>query len=114
MACAYCVGLLKERSSRITELHTLLAQTHLEKRAFENQLLVKQGSPPIFKENGVIALEHVPDDVPLMQILKPPFAQAELDWEEEEKESISVDKAFKTFVPPLTEEQKADIAQRYK
>lgn len=107
-ACAYVLGRLSELTKRLKETQTLLAHTHLEMRAYQNQLLVRQGSPPIFKENGAINLSRVPDETPIMQIMRPPFAQAELDWEDEENEKKVTLKSFLP-TPPLTDADKERI-----
>lgn len=112
-ALAFTVGQLIERGKRLKELQTLLAQTHLEKRAFENQLLVRQGSPPIFSEGGIVNLEHIPSDVSANQILRPPFAQAELDWENEEQKPLNAVQTLGAFVPELSEEEKAAMLTKY-
>lgn len=117
VAClaTYLAGRLFERDKRLTELQTLLAQVHLEKRAYINQLLVNKGQTPIFGEKGqIIALEHVPDNTSVTQILRPPFAQAEADWEaEEEAEKQSLAAHFGARVPPLSEEDKQRMRQSY-
>lgn len=112
---AYLAGRLSERNARLTELQVSFAETRREKRALENHLLTRQGMSPIYKEDGTVAVEHLvfPDN-PVMQILKPPFAAAEEQWEREEQESKTFTaQSVGAIVPPLSDEDKEAMRRRH-
>lgn len=108
----FLAGRLSERTKRLRETQTLLADYQLETRAYQNQLLSKQGSPPIFAEDGSIRVQPtpMPDGNPDIQIMKPPFAAANDEWDrEEEKTKLTMQSLF--TVPPLSESEKGRIRE---
>ena len=109
---AYLLGRLFERDKRVAEKDAQITILKQSNQAYQNQLLTRQGSPPIFESDGTIRIEQVVSDSPLIGIMRPPFAQAELDWDDEEQE-IQRSVAANPLVPALTDKQKAEILRVY-
>jgi hypothetical protein len=109
-AFAYIAGRLLERGKTVTRLESLLDTERRESRAYLNQLLTKTGQA-IFDEKGEPVINRPPDNSPAVS-LRPPFAQAELDWEAEEEAKKPIT-ASQVFVPPLTNEEKQRMQKEY-
>jgi hypothetical protein len=99
----------KAKSSEITGLK-------LENAALLNRLTLKEGSAPIFDEKGNIVITPPGyTSNPVMTILRPPFAQAEHDWEQEEIENRppAMSDLGSVFVSDLSEAEKERLRNTY-
>lgn len=114
-AGSYIAGLLKGAYARIKERDAVIDSQAKELKAYQNKLAEKQGLTPIFDETGAIVISQPPDNSPF-QILRPPYQQAEIEWEAEEQANKppTVAQTFGAFVPELTDEQKAAMSEKYK
>lgn len=108
---AFIAGRLIECGKRLVETQGWLAESRLETKAYQNQSFAKQGMPPLFASDGTVKFDDSIDNTPVSQILRPPFAQAELDWENEEELPITSNQALRsfTYITPLTDEQKSEM-----
>lgn len=112
---AYVAGRLFERNVRIKEKDALINELSLTLKAYQNRAVENTGDAPIFSEQGIVLSKPaiVSDNAPV-QFIRPPFAQAESDWEDEEeakKQSLAAN--FGIQVPPLSNEEKERIKQTY-
>lgn len=117
VAClaTYLAGRLLERDVRIKEKDGLISELSLTVKAYQNRAVESTGDAPIFNEQGIVLSKPaiVNDNTPV-QFIRPPFAQAEADWEaEEEVKQRSLAANFGIQVPPLSEEAKERIKQTY-
>ncbi len=110
----YTAGRLLERTKRLKDRDEALAKLESASRAYQNKIVERRGYSPLFDETGVI-LTPVPVDSSPPQILRPPFAQAEINWEEEEENEkpLTAAEVFKPYVPELTDAQKAEMRAMY-
>lgn len=108
-ASGYLLGTLREREIRLTDAQAGLTAREEAIKAYQNRLLERQGVAPIFNEGGEIVLDG--EKLPFKaHILRPPFAQAEYDWEEEDEANRAI--AFSDL--GLTPDDKERIRNTYK
>jgi hypothetical protein len=103
---AYTAGRMRELRQRIGEKDKLIETQTAGLQALTNRLTIKSGVQPVYDELGNVAIAlSQPSGNPVMQILKPPIAAAEEQWEREEEEARQAF-ALSSLVPPLTEADK--------
>lgn len=112
---SFLIGRFIELSKTTNRISDSIRRLESERRALTNRLFAREGVSPIEYDADGSALPQADtgSDSP-NQILRPPFAQAELDWEAEDEtiRPLSMRDITEPSIPPLTERQKQELTNR--
>jgi hypothetical protein len=110
-ALGYLIGQLRERVALIADKDKRIDKLETANAALLNRLTIREGATPVFDEKGNVVITPLLNDNPVVFHIKPPFAQAEAEWEQEELDNRPP--AMSDFTKPLSEAEKERLRNTY-